>query len=487
MDNAELKIEYFNKIHEIIKHCQNDDNILPTQETIKQCVDKLSANTPDNGVGLDTIFNELIQDIVPALNAQHKRHYYGFVTGGVTPAAHLADNLVTAMDQNVQVYLPNETAACVVEDRALRMLLDMLQLEEKEFTGRTFTTGATASNVLGLACGREAVLTKRLEKKGISEGVAELGIFDAMNQAGVSKIQVLSCSSHSSTGKAAAIVGLGRKNMIEAKDFQKPWDFDLIKLENELKKENTASIVSVNFGEVNTGMFTSNIKEIRALCDKYDAWMHVDGAFGLFARVLLNTDSKYSKDAQNWVSFLELADSITGDNHKTLNVPYDCGFFFTRNSQLLQTVFQNPGAVYLSSNDNTVPSPLNIGIENSRRFRALPVYATLRAYGKQGYKKFIEQLIEHTREIANYINNSPHYTLLPVGINLNELSTVVLVKAVDSELNDQLKNKINETRQMYASWSKWEGDSAVRIAVCNWQLKPGDSAHPIAILESLVN
>jgi glutamate/tyrosine decarboxylase-like PLP-dependent enzyme len=237
--------------------------------------------------------------------------------------------------------------------------------------------------------------------------------------------------------------------------------------------------VAISCGEVNTGRFATTgidqMKEIRRLCDEYGAWLHVDGAFGIFGRLLDNSSEFTSINAG--CEDLELADSITGDAHKLLNVPYDCGFFLCRHAQIAENVFRNPSAAYLSSGSSseiTIPSPLNIGIENSRRFRALPVYASLVSYGKSGYREMLKRQIRLARMIAAWIFDHSEYTALPTSASKEELIQntymVVLFGANDESLNAELAKRINATSKMFVSGTVWEGKPACRIAISNWRV-----------------
>jgi glutamate/tyrosine decarboxylase-like PLP-dependent enzyme len=239
---------------------------------------------PTKGLGEEATEAHLLSDLTPAFNGpKTSANYYGFVTGGVFPIAEIADNIVTAFDQNVQVHLPDQTISTTVEDRALTMLLELLNLGP-DWKGRTFTTGATGANLLGLACGREAVISSRLKEIGASGGVGELGMFAACMKAAVREIQVLTTMGHSSLYKAASIVGLGRASV---KDLpcseEEPWRLDIDALHRELKRsdEGVMSIVAISAGEVNTGKFAVNgirdMQRIRELCNQYGAWLHVDG------------------------------------------------------------------------------------------------------------------------------------------------------------------------------------------------------------------
>ncbi|KAM0483692.1 hypothetical protein ACHAPX_002186 [Trichoderma viride] len=431
------------------------------------------------------VASHITKDIVPALCGQSQSsRYFGFVTGGVLPVAEWADNVVSRMDQNVQVHLPEQTVSTMVENTALEMLLSLLRLVESDWKGRTFTTGATASNVLGLACGREAIL----EKKGVSVG--ELGLLGACAKAGVSEIQVLTSGGHSSLSKAASIVGLGRASVKELpRSAAQPWKLDLDAVWRELGRPGVASIIAVSMGEVNTGGYAlDNIdewKRLRELADQHAAWIHVDGAFGIFSRALEEDRDEY-RLLHTRAQGVDLADSITVDGHKMLNVPYDCGMFFTRTPSILQSVCVNPNAAYLASGAvASIPSPLNIGLENSRRFRALPAYAALLSQGRPGYAKLCHNMAQLSRKLAIFLRESPHYELLPdESGDVEEVFIIVLFRAKDKKLNDELVAKINATRQMYVSGTSWKGEKAVRVAVSNWMV---DIEREFRVVSALLN
>lgn len=255
--------------------------LLPDESLVDRVIPTIRRYLPSNGQDLDQVCHHLQVDLVPALNQSSlSPTYYGFVTGGVTPAAHYADNLVTSCDQNLSVHLPRETIATIVEDNALCMLLELLDFEPSQWCARSFTTGATASNILGLACGREFGFIRKLACKGqecrLGESVLSLGM-----RAGVKKMQILTTMPHSSLGKAANIAGIGSGSMVDVSKQGSVLEFDMTRLETHLSMSDALSIVVISCGEVNTGGFaTKSSKEveiIRQLCDKYGAWLHVDG------------------------------------------------------------------------------------------------------------------------------------------------------------------------------------------------------------------
>jgi glutamate/tyrosine decarboxylase-like PLP-dependent enzyme len=144
--------------------------------------------------------------------------------------------------------------------------------------------------------------------------------------------------------------------------------------------------------------------------------------------------------------------------------------FFTRSAATLQGTFSNPNAVYLSpSGQGSIPSPLNLGLENSRRFRALPAYAVLRSEGRAGFHQLLSNMARLSRQLAAFLRDSPHYELLP-NDDMDEVFMIVLFRAKEERLNDGLVEKINGTRQMYLSGTSWKGAKAVRIAVSNWKV-----------------
>ena len=304
--------------------------ILPSKEDLQKANKSLSSHLPDEGLELENTTKHLLDDVAPGLNASSlSANYYGFVTGGVTPAARIADKIVSVYDQNVSVHLPDQTVATVVEDRALQMLQELLDLDPSVWTGRTFTTGATASNVLGLACGRDAALqlprvtTTAGQKAQLHNDISEVGILEAcIGTAGINRFQVLTTMAHSSLFKAASIVGLGRANVIDIGQALDPLKFDFEKLVEKVQAPQTATILVVSCGEVNTGRFATDggdeMQQLRHICDRNNIWMHVDGAFGIFGRAL---ELGVEFDAvKRGCEGLDLADSITGDAHKLLNV-----------------------------------------------------------------------------------------------------------------------------------------------------------------------
>ena len=261
--------------------------LLPEQATLRKSDSSLLDQLPEKGYGIVKTTEHLLEDVTPALNgASLLPTYYGFVTGGVTPAARVGESLVSLYDQNVAIHLPDQTLATSVEDRALKLLLDLFHLDRDQWSG-VFTTGATASNTYGLALGREHVVNHAIEKvtgdKNKKNTVGAYGLLRACRLAGIEDVVVITTRPHSSLGKAASVVGLGRDSVIDVGDGDDGLSFNFEQLELFMLErcDKNAFILVVSCGEINTGFFATNswetMQDLRTLCDRYGAWLHVDG------------------------------------------------------------------------------------------------------------------------------------------------------------------------------------------------------------------
>ncbi|KAL8651383.1 MAG: hypothetical protein Q9210_003286 [Variospora velana] len=473
----------------LISESRDGQRVLPHATTIQKASSSLVSSLPDEGHGIQRTTEHVLEELAPALNPQAlSPSYYGFVTGGVTPAARVAEEIVSAYDQNVAVHLPETTIATTVEDHALKLLLQLFHFSVEAWPGRTFTTGATSSNVMGLACGREHVINGAIQKRRkhsasqTAQTVGELGLLAACREADIADIQMLTTLPHSSLKKASSIVGLGRSCFHQVSRSKDGLEFDLDMLEERLKRPHSASIVMLVC-----------IFHITFASDCSAPEPNGSTAFGLFARI--HESSEEFSYVHGGAEGLELADSIAGDAHKLLNVPYDCGFFFCRHAGQTQRVFQNANAAYLNAGSPSldhIESPLNVGIENSRRFRALPVYSTLVSYGRRGYQDMLQSQIRFARRVAWYFSQHPDFELLPQALSDKatidrETYIIVLFRAKNEALNHTLIKRINNSCQIYVTGTSWNEVPACRIAAANWQVDPErDSARVESVLERVL-
>jgi glutamate/tyrosine decarboxylase-like PLP-dependent enzyme len=243
---------------------------------------------------------------------------------------------------------------------------------------------------------------------------------------------------------------------------------DLEALERELNAlEGAPAIVIANAGEVNAGDFDP-IGAIAEVAARHGAWLHVDGAFGLFARI--------TPRAARLVEGVERADSVTCDGHKWLNVPHDCGFAFVRDPKLLANVF-GEAAAYLPGLDDPRPTIAYSTPEGSRRARSLAVWATLRAYGRRGYREMIERHLDLAQHLARRVDEAPDLERLaevPLNIVCFRFRPADLPDEELDELNAQLGESVLADGRVYVGTTRYEGRVAFRPAIVNWRTTETD-------------
>jgi glutamate/tyrosine decarboxylase-like PLP-dependent enzyme len=385
--------------------------------------------------------------------------------GGGTPAALAADWLASAYDQIAFAWASSPFAARL-EQIALGWLRELFELP-REFGG-VLTTGATMANFVALAAARN----RWGERLGID--VEEQGV------AGLPAPVILSSGYlHPSAAQAIGMLGLGRGNIrrLAVDDVGR---LDLAALEHELSQRPGTAIVVANAGEVNTGDFDP-IADMADLCERYGAWLHVDGAFGLFARLTPTT--------RPLTEGVERADSIICDAHKWLNVPYDCGFAFVRELERLPRAL-NVGAPYLPAPDDPHPNFGFLSPENSRRARALAVWATLRAYGRTGYRQMVERHLALAQHLAANIDSAPELERLadvPLNIVCFRARPAHLSEPELNEFNDRLGSAIRADGRVFVGTTTYAGKTALRPAIVNWQTQAEDIDLLVSITRELAH
>ncbi len=408
---------------------------------------------PDEGSGAIQALEELIRKgLDGAVNSAGPRFFH-FITGGSTPAALGADWLTTTLDQMAYAWVSSPLAT-KLELISLSWLKDLFGLPTD--WGGIITTGTTMANFVSLAAARQWWG----EKHGID--VAEQGLMS------LPKVPVFSSGIiHPSTVKALGMIGVGRSSV--RKFIQdSTGSLDIQALEYALKDlDGLPSIIIATAGEPNAGAFDP-IAQLVELAQNYNAWLHVDGAFGLFARL--------SSNNAGLIAGVEHAHSVTVDGHKWLNVPYDCGFAFLSDAFLLGRVFTH-SAEYLPSPTDREPVMGALGPEMSRRARALPVWATLRAYGRKGITEMVERHMDLAKYLAKLVDDAPDFERL-ADVPLN----VVCFRYNPGELNEDKLNKINqaigeaiiEDGRIYMGTTKYCDKVAFRPAIVNWRTRYED-------------
>ncbi len=387
------------------------------------------------------VVDELIAAVEPGLVTIDSPRYYGFVMGGSVPASLAADWLTTAWDQNAGLYLATPSAA-MVEEIAGEWLVELLGLPAGTAAG--FTTGATTAHFTTLAAARHGVLRNAgwdVEEQGL-QGAPEIRV-------------VLGQDAHVSLFNGLRMVGLGRGRAIRV-----PTDDEGRMLPRELRRvlvELPAgpTIVCAQAGEVNTGAFDPIDAIADLVADRPGAWLHVDGAFGLWAAVV--------PQMRHLVSGVERADSWATDAHKWLNVPYDSGLAFVRDAAALRAAM-GVAAAYLPPAPGAERDPFDYVPEMSRRARGFTIYAAIRSLGRSGIAEIVERNCRVAREIADGLAVMPGVRVMNEVV-LNQ----VLARFDDSDdVTRDLARRVQDEGTAWFGGTTYHGTVAIRVSVSNW-------------------
>ena len=408
------------------------------------------APLQETGLGAKETLQLFNQRFEKLMVASAGPRYLGFVTGGATPAAVMGDWLTSVYDQNTQSVNGNGDVSARLELETIDLLLELFGLPKTFFGG--FVTGATMSNFTCLAVARQ--WAGRQKNKDIArEGVP-------------GPQPVLSATPHSSAIKSLAMLGLGSNNLVKVQTLQGNREaMDIGDLEQKLVALNgEPCIVISSGGTVNTVDF-DDMKAIAVLKKSFLFWWHIDAAFGAFAAL----SPAHQQLLEGW----EEADSITVDNHKWLNVPYDSAIFLIKEKHRLLQVesFQNSNAPYLGDPLANF-SFLNFLPENSRRLRALPAWFTLKAYGKKGYREIVENSIRMATLLGEKIEESqPFHLLAPVRLNT---VCFTLTGALAPEDVQAFLNQLTKEGKVFMTPTVYQGTSGIRAAFVNWRTTAAD-------------
>jgi len=432
----------------------NSRRVGPTA-TVEQLTDAFGGPLQDGPIDPGDVIDELARTAEPGLMAMPSGKFFGWVIGGTLPAALGADWMVSAWDQNAAMRLATPATAAA-EEVAGQWLLELLQLPATSAVG--FTTGGTAANFVGLAAGRQFVL----DQAGWD--------LDANGMSGSPKITVLVGEErHVSVDMAMRYLGLGHGQNVAADDQGRI-------LPNALAKALSAIdgpvIVALQAGNLHSGAFDP-MRECIELAHASGAWVHVDGAFGLWAAV--SDEWKATTDG------LDLADSWATDAHKTLNVPYDCGVAIVTRPDVLEKVFGARPA-YLIQADDGPSDPFARVPEFSRRARGVPVWAALRQLGRSGTIAMVERMAANARSLAAGIAK------LPGAEVLNDVVfTQVSLAFGSDERTKAVTQHLIADGVVWMSGSKWRGRDILRISVSNWSTDDVDVAEAIAAVARAVD
>ena len=384
----------------------------------------------------------------PATVANAGGRFFGFVNGGALPVSVAATWIASAWDQNAALRVMSPAAAAL-EDVALRWVRDALRLPPE--CGGSVVTGASMANLAGLAAARHALL----ERSGWD--VESDGAFGAPPLTVVVGDEV-----HASLLKALGLLGLGRKRLIRV-----PADDQGRMRADRLPALDDRTIVCMQAGNVNSGAFDPAVaicRRAREAC----AWVHVDGAFGLWAAA--------SPRYRHLTEGFDLADSWATDGHKWPNVGYDCGVALVRNAAALRAAMAISTAYF---NPGELREPSNFTPEMSRRARGVELWAVLKSLGRKGLAELIERTCRHARRFAEGLRAAGYEILNEVVINQ------VLVSFGEPDVTRAVIAKVQSDGTCWCGGTEWHGRPAMRISVSSWATTEEDVEMSLAAIRRI--
>ena len=423
--------------------------VAPSKKAV-EALAKLDVPLGKEGIAAEQVLRDLDEIGSPATMAMAGGRFFGFVNGGALPATVAAGWLATAWNQNTFFHKPTPATA-ELERISLKWLVDILGLPAG--TGAGFVTGATVANMTCLAAARHAVLAKAgwdVEAKGLF-GAPEIAV-------------VIGEEAHPTVFKSLGVLGLGRDRVIRV-----PVDQQGRMRAEALPRIKGPAIVVVQAGNVNSGGFDP-AEEIVPRARKAGAWVHVDGAFGLWALA----SPRLAHLARGFAQ----ADSWATDAHKWLNVPYDCGLAFCREPEPLRRAM-GIKAAYLPAGPSR--DPCDFTPESSRRARGVEVWAALRHLGRSGVADMIERCCRHARHFAKGLRAAGYEVLNDVDLNQ------VVVSFGAPELTTRIVEGIQDNGTCWCGPTVWQGRTAMRISVSSWATTDEDVERSLGAMVSVAS
>ncbi|GAB3594210.1 aminotransferase class V-fold PLP-dependent enzyme [Angustibacter peucedani] len=418
---------------------------IPARATPDDVHAVLDGPLPARGLEPVEVVDRLVAAVEPGLMASGSGRFYGWVMGGTLPAALAADWLVSAWDQNAGMR-DATTGVVAVEEVAAVWLLDLLQLPADSGVG--FATSATTAGFTALAAARGAVLARAgwdVERDGL---------------AGAPPLRVLAGRErHGSVDMALRYLGLGRPQLVDHDDQGR---VEPAALRAALADVDGPAVVVLQAGHIHSGAF-DRFDELVAVAHDAGAWVHVDGAFGLWALASPRFD--------HLTAGLADADSWATDAHKTLNTPYDCGVAVVRDAGALRAAMSQPASYLLSS---ARADPHEGVPELSRRARGVPVWAALAELGTDGVRELVEQLAGSAATLADGLRTLPGVEVL------NDVVWTQVTTAVrDDETTAAVLQRLLDEGVVMPSGSRWHDRAVIRFSVSSWRTGPQEVAETV--------
>jgi glutamate/tyrosine decarboxylase-like PLP-dependent enzyme len=427
-----------------------DRAVAPDAKSIAE-LESFREALPEEGSSAEQTLAMLDDLGSPAAVGMTGARYFGFVIGGSVPVSLAANWLAGAWDQNAAMYEVTPAVA-ILEEVSIGWMLDLLGLPAQ--SGAGIVTGATVANFTALAAARDKVLA--------NEGwdVKADGLF------GAPEIKVVvGAEAHPTLLKSLSMLGLGQNRVnTVAVDEQGRMRMD------DLPAIDGPTIICTQIGNINTGAFDP-VDEICDRAEQGNVWVHVDGAFGLWAAA--------SARLKHLCAGVGRADSWATDAHKWLNVPYDCGIAFVRDAAALKLVMAIT-APYLTT-DSEFRNPSDYTPELSRRARGVDLWAALRTLGRSGVAAMVERCCQHAKRFGDELSAAGFDILNDVVLNQ------VLVSFGDEHTTLKVVDAIQQEGTCWCGSTVWQGKTAMRISVSNWSTTEEDVTASLAVMIRLAN
>jgi len=425
-------------------------NVYPTEEALAD-LDKFDESMPLDSTKANDVIQFLNEYGSPATVTTTGARYFGFVSGAAVPVSLAAKVISTFWDQAPAMHVLSpigSTLETVVE----KWLKEIFNLPESTVAG--FVSGTSTANICGLAAARFRLLSN------LNWDINDKGLFNAP------KLRIVTGKhAHSTILKAIGLLGFGKEN-IEWVDVDEQGRLEL----SSLPQLDDRTILILQAGNVNSGSF-DNFSELCKIAKEAGSWVHIDGAFGLWAGAV--------DQLKHLTKGIEGANSWAVDGHKTLNTPYDCGIVLCEDEAAIRSALHMTGSYIITGEkrDGMFYTP-----EMSRRARVIELWATMKYLGKKGIDEMILEMHKRAVQFSTEIMEVEGFSVLN-DVVFNQ----VLISCADDDLTDKVMKKVQELRECWAGGSVWNGKKVIRISVCSWATTASDITRSVNSFKQALN
>ena len=425
-------------------------NVYPTEEALAD-LDKFDESMPLDSTNANDVIQFLYEYGSPATVTTTGARYFGFVSGAVIPVSLAAKVISTFWDQAPAMHVLSPIGSAL-ETVVEKWLKEIFNLPESTVAG--FVSGTSTANICGLAAARFRLLSN------LNWDINDKGLFNAP------QLRIVTGKhAHSTILKAIGLLGFGKEN-IEWVDVDEQGRLEL----SSLPQLDDRTILILQAGNVNSGSF-DNFSELCKIAKEAGSWVHIDGAFGLWAGAV--------DQLKHLTKGIEGANSWAVDGHKTLNTPYDCGIVLCEDEAAIRSALHMTGSYIITGEkrDGMFYTP-----EMSRRARVIELWATMKYLGKKGIDEMILEMHKRAVQFSTEIMEVEGFSVLN-DVVFNQ----VLISCADDDLTDKVMKKVQELRECWAGGSVWNGKKVIRISVCSWATTASDITRSVNSFKQALN